>query len=603
MENVQALSPTFFSRLIAAFDVPKKYAIVRLRWPMVILSAYLLLYARPGALNPIMIHGFLILYVLSNAILYLVDESVFSSSFFSTALVLFDTLFLTGAMTFSGHLSTDFYLAFFLTILLCTICKDFRGCLAVAVLAPLVYGSFVFKSAEVYDPGVYLRVPFPFVIALFYGYFVQVEHMQQSLKDHAQREEQQRVVEERIRRSLQRIEALHDINSAITSSLDLGAVLDALAEKTALVLHYSAAAVSLWDGANSRLRPVAFRNLEREQWLARKEKIGSGLLKSAMEARAPVVVGNLQTDPRTVDPDFFREQGLVTYVGVPLIAKGECRGILSFFTKEEHEFSAEEMTFLSAIGSQAAVAISNAQLYGGMKEQARELEKAEHVKAEFLSIVCHELRTPLNVVMGYAGMIQEGILGEVNPDQRAALKKVLGHSDELLGKITDIMQVSMLEAEILPLKSRNVSLVEFLDGLKRSYDIPRTKGIALVWDYRSDLPVIRTDTAKLRSILQNLLDNAIKFTAEGHVILSARFFPPAKTVVLTVADTGIGIPLEAFPVIFDKFRQADSSDTRRYGGMGLGLYIAKRFTELLGGKIEVKSEPGNCSTFTVTLPY
>lgn len=603
MESVQTLSPAPFSWLARAFEVPKKIAIVRLRWPLVIFCSYLLLYSRAGWLNPIMIHGFLILYLLSNAILYLVDERLFSSFYFSTALILFDTLFLTAAMTFSGYLSTDFYLSYFLTVLLCAICKDFRGCIAVAVLAPVVYGSFLFKSAETYDPGVYLRLPFPFVIALFYGYFAQIEHMEKSLEEHKDRAAQQKLAEERTRRNLERIEALHDINSAITSSLDLGAVLEALLEKTALVLPYSAAAVSLWDKASSRLRPVAFRNLEREEWEAHNGKINDGLLKSAMKAMAPLVVTNLQTDPRTVDPDFFRTQGLVAYVGVPLIAKGEPLGMLSFYTKEDHEFTAEEISFLSTVGSQAAIAISNAQLYGGIRDQARELEKADKVKAEFLSLVCHELRTPLNVVMGYTGMIHEGILGEINHDQEVALNKVLSYSGELFAKISDIMQVSMLEAEIIPLRSEEVFLSRFLDGLKRSYDIPRSKGIVMVWDYRPDLPVIWTDGMKLKSILQNLLDNAIKFTAGGHVNLSVRFFPATGSVEFTVTDTGIGIPPAAFPVIFEKFRQADSSETRLYGGMGLGLYIAKKFTDMLGGKIEAKSEPGQGSTFTLTLPY
>ena len=146
------------------------------------------------------------------------------------------------------------------------------------------------------------------------------------------------------------------------------------------------------------------------------------------------------------------------------------------------------------------------------------------------------------------------------------------------------------------------------------------KALTLNWDYLPDLPIMRTDSEKLKCILQNLINNAIKFTEEGHVTVSARIKPgrwqqatgkkqqaeaeeQRMFVEFRVADTGIGIPQESLPNIFEMFRQVDGSVTRAYGGVGLGLYIVKRFTEILGGKVEVESEPGKGSTFHVTLPF
>ncbi|HEV8342361.1 MAG TPA: ATP-binding protein [Candidatus Binatia bacterium] len=111
-----------------------------------------------------------------------------------------------------------------------------------------------------------------------------------------------------------------------------------------------------------------------------------------------------------------------------------------------------------------------------------------------------------------------------------------------------------------------------------------------------------TDYAKLKHILQNIINNALKFTEKGHVTVSARYLPEANALEFKVADTGVGIPKEMLPVIFEMFRQVDGSETRSYGGVGMGLYIAKKFTELLGGRIDVETEPGRGSTFTVTIP-
>ncbi len=276
--------------------------------------------------------------------------------------------------------------------------------------------------------------------------------------------------------------------------------------------------------------------------------------------------------------------------------------MLSFYTKEEHQFSNEEVEFLSTFAGQAAIAIHNAQLYEQTKKQAVELEAANKVKDEFLSVMSHELRTPLNIVIGYTGMIKERMFGEINPEQEKVLGKVLMQSKDLLSMISAILDVTRIEAQVAKAESHEVSVRYFLDELRSACDLPLNKELTLNWDYSSDLPVIKTDSEKLRHILQNLIDNAIKFTKKGNVTISARHFLEANRMEFRVEDTGIGIPKEALPIIFEKFRQMDSSVTRSYGGMGLGLYIVKMFTEMLEGKVEVKSEPGKGSTFTVTLP-
>lgn len=266
-----------------------------------------------------------------------------------------------------------------------------------------------------------------------------------------------------------------------------------------------------------------------------------------------------------------------------------------------------------------------------LRKKTVELERSNKVKDEFLSVMSHELRTPLTAVMGYASMMQDKMLGEINQEQEKTLGRVLKQSNDLLTLINSIMQASALEANAVNVKSERVNLGSFLNDLMLAYNVPLHRDLSLLWDYPSELPEIMTDSDKLRQILQNLINNAIKFTEKGSVTVSVTIsgqqsalstdpqsltpnpqtpvhesrttsHEPRGWVEFKVADTGVGIPPENLPAIFDKFRQVDSSETRLYGGVGMGLYIVKQFITLLGGQVKVESEPGKGSTFTMRIP-
>ncbi len=411
---------------------------------------------------------------------------------------------------------------------------------------------------------------------------------------------------------MQRVTALREIGMAITSTLELRAVLGLLLEKIDLFLPYSAATVRLFNKESGLLEPVACRNLDEEEWKAERWRAGRGPPNIVFESKALWMVRNIQTDARIQDPEFFRKHRLVSYLGVPLSAKGEVLGVISFYTKEEHYFTDEEREFLSTLAGEAAIAIQNSQMYEEMAKLASDLLKSNRVKDEFLGVMSHELRTPLNVVMGYAGMMRERMLGEINAEQEKGLEKIIGRGQDQLTMIRNILEATQIEAETVKVKCDGVSLVGFLDDVRSRYDIPLDKELTLNWDYPSDLPVVKTDSERLRHIIENLINNAIKFTEKGHVVISIRIKEGSREqaggngqlefVEFKVADTGIGMPKEVLPTIFEKFRQVDSSDTRPYGGVGLGLYIVKKWTDLLGGKVEVESKPGRGSTFTVTIP-
>lgn len=414
---------------------------------------------------------------------------------------------------------------------------------------------------------------------------------------------QRRHAEEEVRRQQERIRALHEIDVAIITTLELRAILELLLEKIDLFLpHSPASTVRLFNRESGSLELTACRNLDEKEWRSEEWKAGRDLDRVVVEIQTPLMVDNLQSDPRTQDPDFFCRHGLVSYLGVPLIAKGEVLGVLSFYTRAAQQFSNEELEFLNTLGGQAALAIYNSQLYEQTKRQAEELERSNKVKSEFLGVISHELRTPLNVIMGYTKLVESKTLGEINQSQEKVLQKSLRYCNDLSTLINDILEVSRVEAEPVKVAIHELSLGQFLEDLRSIYDASLNKEVALIWDYPSELPTMKTDGRKLKHILQNFINNALKFTEKGHVAVSVRCFPETKTVKFEVADTGIGIAKDKIPIIFDMFRQVDSSNSRSTSGVGLGLYIVKNFTKMLQGTIEVESEPNKGSVFTVKLP-
>lgn len=203
-------------------------------------------------------------------------------------------------------------------------------------------------------------------------------------------------------------------------------------------------------------------------------------------------------------------------------------------------------------------------------------------------------------------MIKDKIL----VDQDRALGRIAKSSHDLRTMIDSLLNAARMESGANSVQDETFHLGEFLSELRSFYDFPLDKEVRLIWDYPSTLPMIRTDKGKLRHALENLINNAIKFTDRGYVRISAAVREdPEQTaegrarVQFQVTDTGAGIPKDALPYIFEKFHQVDSSVKGSHGGVGLGLHIVKTFIRMVGGEIEVESELGKGSTFTVTIPH
>ena len=582
------------------FEAAKKRTVIQLRWPLVILCSYLLLYAPNSWLTPAQTNAILIFYLLTNATLYFVADDFFDSAYFYGPLLFFDTVILAISLTVSGGATTDFYIACFFTIILSCICNDSRGLFLVTLLAPALYAYVAFNSAATHDSNVYLRLLFPLVISMFYGYFAQVERVKRLVKEKEEQARQQREAAEEIRGQLERLEVLHEINVAVASTIESTRILNAFLEKALIYLPYAAAIVRLRHQETGLLETAASKGITTIEFATSINPLG--LANEIFEARSLVTVGNVFEDARIKDCELFQREGLASFVGLPMVASGEFLGSLIFLTREEHHFGEEEIEFLSTLTGQVAIALHHSQLFNQIQRQANDLQHANKVKDEFLGVVSHELKTPLNVISGYSSMLTEGMLGEITPIQEKALQTVSRQSKELHNLINSVLQVNSIEAEMLQAEFQQVNFWEFLSELRAFYDYPLAKDVRLVWELRTDLPILSADRGKLRHILENLINNAIKFTDQGTVTISARFLASKKAMEFKVTDTGIGIPKELVPSIFERFRQVDGSDTKAYGGVGLGLYIAKKYANLLGGTIHVESKLGQGSTFALRIP-
>jgi two-component system sensor histidine kinase EvgS len=265
-------------------------------------------------------------------------------------------------------------------------------------------------------------------------------------------------------------------------------------------------------------------------------------------------------------------------------------GIHAAGYRRAREFSPAQERLARSIAQLASMALTNATLF-------EELERAGRLKSEFVSTMSHELRTPLNVILGYTDMLTDHVRSD---EQRGLLARVRQSSVELLEMIDATLSLNRLAAGTDVPRIEAMSLAGLWEDLRAEFDaLPRPAAVGLRWEPAGET-VLQTDRRRLKIVVKNLVGNALKFTSTGEIVVGCQATPTGA--VISVRDTGIGIPPEHVPHIFEMFRQVDSSDTRSYSGAGLGLYIVRQLVDQLGGTIAVDTAPGRGSTFRVTLP-
>lgn len=285
---------------------------------------------------------------------------------------------------------------------------------------------------------------------------------------------------------------------------------------------------------------------------------------------------------------------VVSYMAVPVLSRsGEVLGALLFGHSSEKKFDEWAEALATGVAAQAGVALENACLYA-------EAQAINHIKDEFLATLSHELRTPLNVILGYSELLFDSELTSEQKDYVGIIRRNAESQSQLIADLLDVSAIMSGKLTFHPQRTRPEGVIRAaIESVRFS---ARSKGVNLSEEVESNLKDIFADPTRLQQIIWNLLSNALKFTSRGGQV-TVRAVTEDASLVIEVLDTGVGIEKDFLPYVFDRFRQEDSSRSRRYGGLGLGLSIVRQLVELHGGTIEAESAgKGRGSKFTVRLP-
>lgn len=296
------------------------------------------------------------------------------------------------------------------------------------------------------------------------------------------------------------------------------------------------------------------------------------------------------------------DPGPVTYA-TPLTVRNEPIGLLAVSGLET--LTPEMIDLMNAVAAQVSLHLESVRLTEELQKRAAQLQELDRLKSAFLANMSHELRTPLNSILGFADVILEGIDGPLTPEMENDLRLIQKNGQHLLALINDVLDMAKIEAGRMNLYFDRFNLYELIQNvINITLPMANSKGLTLFVepDTERSLEIVADET-RIKQVLLNVVNNAIKFTESGYVAVHAARIGREK-VLITVTDTGIGIPANHLEKIFQEFSQVDTSTTRKVGGTGLGLPISRRLVELHGGRMWAESAgiPGQGSTFYIELP-
>jgi PAS domain S-box-containing protein len=420
-----------------------------------------------------------------------------------------------------------------------------------------------------------------------------------------------------IHRRARELAAINTLGRQVSASLSLDQVVAAALEGIAEAVAPDLALLFLREGDRLILRGTGPKSSPFTPPETPEHHVGECLCGLAAGEGEPVYARDIYTDPRCTW-DECREAGLHSFAALPLRGEDGTIGVLGVASGAPRDFEGQAV-FLETLADQVALGVQNATLYAQVRRHAAELEQrvaqrtaelqvamekvqeTDRLKSAFLATMSHELRTPLNSIIGFTGIILQGLAGPLNAEQAKQLGMVQNSARHLLALINDVLDISKIEAGQLEIVSEPFDVRDMVDkAIHTVAPLAGKKRLKLVAEVAPEVGQITSDRRRVEQILLNLLNNAIKFTDQGEVRVECRI--DEGRLATRVMDTGMGIRPKDMGKLFQMFQQIDSGLTRQQEGTGLGLSICKRLVEMLGGEIWTGSEWGKGSTFTFTLP-
>ena len=408
-----------------------------------------------------------------------------------------------------------------------------------------------------------------------------------------------------LREALEQQTATSEILGVISQSpTDVQPIFDTMVQSAVRLCAGRFGALYRFDGeliysvARHNYTPEALEEVQRVYPTRPTRALGSG---RAILDRAVIHVPDVEHDPEFHHLVLARATGWRSGLFVPMLRDGMAVGAIAVLRAEPGRFSESEIALLKTFADQAIIAIGNVRLFKELEAANSELAAASQHKSEFLANMSHELRTPLNAIIGFSEVLSDRMFGELNEKQAEYLKDIYASGTHLLSLINDILDLSKIEAGRMELELTEFDLPMAIENaLTLVRERAGRRSIALHTSIDARLGQIQADERKIRQVVLNLLSNAIKFTPEGGRI-DVGAVPKEELVEVSVSDTGIGIAPEDQKKVFEEFHQVGTA-AKKVEGTGLGLTLCRKFVELHGGRIWVKSELEAGSTFTFTIP-
>jgi signal transduction histidine kinase len=475
------------------------------------------------------------------------------------------------------------------------------GGIAVPIAAfPFLVFIEWWRKHEFGGPGfIWDRVTFPFGLFLIAGLIVswlvnRLAHEAAVAEARATEAEQLR---DQLGRRVDLLEAANRCARALASSLDVDEAFSAFIWELRGLIPFDRVTIVLVEGERAEVMAAAGRGVGEVFPPGSARPVSGSVLEEVLKGH--VVHRESMRPPLYPEEEELLALGLETRLLAPLQVGPRAIGMLGLVRERAHSFSAEDVELASLLGRLVATAVQNIRSYEAERKTVEELRRLSALRADFVSLVSHELRSPMAAVIGAARTLQDH-WRDLSAEQREAFLGLIGEETSRLAElIGDVLDTSRIEAGTFSYTFSDVDLGEVVYGVVTASSLAQDE-VHVHADVAGRLPLVRGDRERLRQVLQNLVDNAVKYSPTGGEVVVAASADDGL-VRVAVRDRGPGIPLEDQRVIFEKFGRASVAGGAK-PGTGLGLFIARSIAEAHGGSIDVDSTPARGATFTLALP-